>query len=128
MRTCIPHRKRYLIGLVTGLTLILLGLAFFLQNLGLMPLGVALRVWPAVLLVLAAGSFVRHGLLSTGGHLLVLAAVALQLKDLGHGPWLVQWWPVALVWLGVIKVLRSLWRRSRAGFQTSCQDAGERLS
>lgn len=128
MRTCHIHGKHLAVGLVTGLCLIALGTVFLLQNLGMVPFGMTLRIWPAVLLVLAAASFARHGLLSVGGHALVLGAVALQLKHSDHAALLQHGWPVALIWIGAVKVLRVLWRRSRQAAPACWQDGGQRLS
>jgi hypothetical protein len=99
--------------LVLGLGLMALGAAFLLRNLlGAQPVP-AFQFWPLCLLLLALGSFVRRGGRHLAGHVLLLAALALQLKGMGHQDLLSRWWPVALVWLGLVKVLHSLGRPHR---------------
>jgi hypothetical protein len=128
MRVHHHTKSRFIATLAVGFALILLGAVFILQNLGLVPPGMALHFWPAALLVLAIGNFGRRGLLSFSGHVLILVAFALQAKYLGHREWLTQWWPLGLIWLGMIKVLRVLWFRWRTHVPPSCQDVCERLS
>ena len=125
MHACIDRGNHLAARLVIGFGLIILGGILILRNLGSYPPVEALRFWPLILLILALARFARRGFLNFGGHLLLLAAIALQLKVLGHTELLARWWPVVLIWLGVIKVSRSLRPRRRP---LSCQDASERFS
>ncbi len=113
MHACLSRRNHFAARLVIGFGLILLGTAFILRNLGAIPADGALRFWPLLLALLALASFVRRSFLNFGGHLLLLAAIALQLKNLGHAELLRQWWPLGLIWLGSVKVARSLFFRKR---------------
>jgi hypothetical protein len=128
MRPCQTRNDHFLAKLVFGLGLIALGTLFTLQNLGLFPWGGTIHFWPLALLFLALFNFARRGLLSFGGHLLLLGGLALQLQRLGHGAWLERGWPVSLIWLGAVIALRSLRLRRPALLTAPCQHAYERPS
>jgi hypothetical protein len=100
--------------LVLGFGLIALGAAFAARNLLGHPPASVLLFGPLALLLLALASFARRGWLGFGAHLLLLAALALQLKQMGHLDLLARWWPVGLVWLGLVKVTHSLRPRRAA--------------
>jgi hypothetical protein len=120
MHPCGTRSNRFAGHLVIGTGLVLLGLLFLLRNLlpGLaLP---ALRFWPLMLLLLAVACFVRRGWRSFGGYALLLTAAALQLNHLGH-----RWWPLALIWLGIAKLLGSSRHRRH---RVCCQDASQGLS
>lgn len=112
-------------ALVLGLGLIALGLVHGLKALGYLDLEGLLFFWPTALLVLALVSFVRRGFLTFTGHLILLGAVALQLREMGHRDLLHQGWPVVLIWLGLVQVLRALFHRSRGHRIGFCEDACE---
>ena len=125
MHACSKRGNPFAARLVIGTGMVLLGLAFILRNLIAGTTYPALRVWPLVLLLLAVGCFVRRGWHAFGGHLLLMAAVVLQLKALGQTQLLARWWPLALIWLGVAKLICSFRYRGR---RDCCQDAPEELS
>ena len=125
MRACSRHHNPFAARLVIGIGLVLLGLAFILRNLTAGAPYPALRIWPLLLLLLAVGGFIRRGWHAFGAHLLLMAALALELKALGQTQLLARWWPLALIWLGAAKLVCSFrYRRRRLG----CQDAPEGLS
>lgn len=125
MHCCAPTRNRIAAGLTAGFGLIALGVLYGLSNFHVVPLERFLRPGPIVLLLLAAIAFASRGFLAFGGHLLLLGAVALQLKGLGHSGWLAQGWPAGLIWLGVVMVFRAFLRRRPSHRE---QGAGERSS
>jgi hypothetical protein len=104
---CCHHKNRFAAALTLGLGLIVLGVVHGLQALDYLDLKGLLFFWPTALLVLALG------------------AVALQLKDMGYRDLLHQGWPVGLIWLGVVQVLRSLFRRHRVLPSVRCENASE---
>jgi hypothetical protein len=125
MHACVARGNHLAAKLVIGFGLIVLGLIFVLRNFGAYPPAEALRFWPLALFLLALASFARRGFLAFGGHLFLLAAIALQLKSMGYVELMARWWPLGLIWLGGLKVARSLLSRR---YRVSCQDSGERFS
>lgn len=125
MPACCHHKNRFAAALTLGLGLIVLGVVHGLQALDYLDLKGLLFFWPTALLVLALVSFAKRGFLAFGGHLILLGAVALQLKDMGYRDLLHQGWPVGLIWLGVVQVLRSLFRRHRVLPSVRCENASE---
>lgn len=88
-------------GIVTGVFLILIGVAFLLDHLGIIAIGNLWRFWP--LLVVFAGvvnltSHDRRG----WGIFLIIAGALQQLNELGitHIGWS-QFWPIMLIALGL---------------------------
>lgn len=125
MHACSPSKNR-MAALVLGLGLIALGVVHGLKALGYLDLEGVLFFWPTALVVLALVSFAKRGFLGFGGHGILLAAVALQAKVMGHGELLHRAWPVALIWLGLVQVLRSLFRKGRACCLPDCENVDER--
>lgn len=125
MHACSTRGNPAAAKLVFGAGLIVLGMVFILHNLIPRPGTDYLFFGPLALLLLALTRFIRRGWLNFGGNLLLLGAIALQVRDLGHHDLLARWWPAGLVWLGLIKVLHSI---RRSGNLDSCQDACGRTS
>ena len=94
--------------LLVGLVLMALGVIFFLHNLGVLDAEYALRFWPLVLVLIALSRFWRRGFLSLSGHILLLLGIGLQIANFERYSLLERAWPLGLVWLGVILVLRAL--------------------
>jgi hypothetical protein len=129
VRSCRPRRDRFISKMVIGIGLILMGAIFALQNIGIIPWGGTFRFWPLLLMFFALVHFANRGFFSVMGHAMFLGGVALQVKSLGHADLLQQWWPVSLIWLGLVITLRSLCRQRRnALFEASCQDSCKRPS
>jgi hypothetical protein len=122
MHACSTRHNPFAARLVLGAGLMLLGLVFILRNLLAGPAFPILRIWPPLLLLLAVACFIRRGWRAFGGHLFLLAALALELKDLGHTALLARWWPLALIWLGLAKLIASFRHRQR---RISCQDSSQ---
>ncbi len=125
MYACCHPKNRFAAALTLGLGLIVLGVVHGFQALGYLDLKGLLFFWPSALLVLAFVSFAKRGFLALGGHLVLLGAAALQLKNMGLGELLHKGWPVALIWLGIVLVLRSLFRRHRVLPSVRCENASE---
>ena len=111
--------------LMMGLMLVTLGVVFYLHNIQQLDLDRVWRFWPLLLGALALERFINRGLLAMEGHVLVLVATGLQLLFLERFSLLERWWPLAVVWVGIIIVLRALFPSQR---RRLCQDSEERPS
>jgi predicted membrane protein len=96
----IPFHGRGRGGIVTGVILILIGLAFLLDHLGIISISSLWRFWPLLLVVAGAVNFASQR--RAWGLLLMLAGVVLQLNELGitHFGW-AAFWPMMLIALGL---------------------------
>lgn len=97
--------------LVLGLVVIALGAILLLENLGLYDAWRLLEWWPAALVAFGFSRLIQGGPLSLRGHVwLALGGAAFVTQ---FGPWglLERWWPLALVWLGLVVTLRALFPR-----------------
>jgi predicted membrane protein len=87
-------------GILMGVILALIGLAFLLNNMGYVSIGYLWRFWPLLLVLAGLMNFIsrRHA----WGIILMLAGVVLQLNELGitHFGWS-QLWPMILIALGL---------------------------
>lgn len=94
--------------LVLGLAIIATGLIMILDNLHLYDAWRLMNYWPIVLAAIGLAHFLRYGILSTGGHIWLGFAVAGFISQ--FGPWglLERWWPIFLVWGGVLVTLRAI--------------------
>ena len=94
--------------LVFGLTVIALGLIFLADTLRWYDAWHLLTWWPAVLAAFGLARIVQDGILSLRGHIWLAFSVAGFISQ--FGPWglLERWWPVFLVWGGVIVTLRAI--------------------
>ncbi|HXC17807.1 MAG TPA: hypothetical protein VNV60_10240 [Holophagaceae bacterium] len=70
--------------------------------------------WPLLLLIPALIAMIERSWLHIGAHFTVLAAVGLELHQLGHDAILQSWWPLGIVWIGLVLTLRSLLPRDNA--------------
>ncbi len=94
--------------LVLGLAVIALGIILTLDNLRWYDAWGLLNFWPLVLTALGVARLVQDGPLSVRGHVWLALSVAGALSQ--FGPWglLERWWPVFLVWWGIVACLRAL--------------------
>jgi predicted membrane protein len=105
-------------GIVMGVILTLVGLAFLLDHLGMISISSLWRFWPLLLVIAGALNFAsRRG---AQGLLLILAGVVLQLNELGitHFGW-GAFWPMALIALGLFVMWGSFQRGSNPAASTS---------
>jgi predicted membrane protein len=97
-------------GLFVGLILILIGTAFLLDHLGVLPVGQVYRFWPLILVLFGISNFFSYA--NRGfGIFLVVAGAVLQLKTLGliHITF-AELWPLAIIGVGFLV----LWGALRA--------------
>ncbi len=94
--------------LVFGLTVIALGLIFLADTLRWYDAWHLLTWWPVVLAAFGLARIIQDGILSLRGHVWLAFSVAGFLSQ--FGPWglLERWWPIFLVWGGVIVTLRAI--------------------
>ena len=97
----------------TGVFLILLGLLLAWNQWNHAPFHDFGRYWPLILIALAVGKFVDRGLLSSGGHWMLLVGLYFELQANGQHELLHRFWPLGLVWIGLIMTLRALSPRPR---------------
>jgi hypothetical protein len=130
----IPERStRFTTKLVIGILFMAFGAAFLLHNLGILDADRTLRFWPIALMVLGLERLFSRGFLrATGGHILILVGLGLQLGFLEKEYLLEKWWPLGVVWMGLILTLRALWPRPKPepiqAPEPFCQDSIERPS
>jgi hypothetical protein len=112
-----PARGR----LVFGLGLIIFGLLFLGYRLHLipdrffaiLPLDEPWRFWPMILVVVGLSKIATHGFLHGKGHFMLGLGVLFQFGMLEHEEVVWTWWPVLLVWWGILVMLRALNRPSK---------------
>ncbi len=106
------------VKLVVGLLVIALGIILLGQQLQWFEAWQVLTWWPLALSALGLARLVQDGPLSFRGHFLIAFSVAGFLQQ--FGPWglLERWWPVFLVWAGIVVTLRAL-LPSPGGVQTA---------
>ncbi len=94
--------------LVFGLTIIAIGLILMADTLRWYDAWHLLTWWPLALAAFGIAHLIRDGILGLGGHIWLGLAVAGFISQ--FGPWglLERWWPVFLVWGGVILTLRAI--------------------
>ncbi|HET6329576.1 MAG TPA: hypothetical protein VFF76_02195 [Holophagaceae bacterium] len=71
--------------------------------------------WPLLLLIPALIAMAERSWLHIGAHLTALAAFGLELHQLGHDAILQSWWPLGIVWIGLILTLRAVLPHGNAG-------------
>mgnify|MGYP000954927024 FL=1 len=94
--------------LVFGLTVIALGLIFLADSMRWYDAWHLLTWWPVVLAAFGLARLAQDGILSLRGHIWLVFSVAGFISQ--FGPWglLERWWPVFLVWGGIIVTLRAI--------------------
>jgi hypothetical protein len=94
--------------LVFGLTVIALGLILMADSLHWYDAWHLLAWWPMALTAFGLARLAQDGILSLRGHTWLALSVAGFISQ--FGPWglLERWWPVFLVWGGIIVTLRAI--------------------
>jgi hypothetical protein len=94
--------------LVFGLTVIALGLILMADSLHWYDAWHFLAWWPLALTAFGLARLAQDGILSLRGHVWLAFSVAGFISQ--FGPWglLERWWPVFLVWGGIIVTLRAI--------------------
>jgi hypothetical protein len=98
--------------LVLGVALILAGVAFTLDNLGLMNAHLVFRLWPVVIILWGFAKLWQEGLRYGGGGLFLVAIGSFfLLVMLGHGNLAESLAPMGLVAFGIWMVMRALQKK-----------------
>jgi predicted membrane protein len=99
-------------GMITGGILVLVGIAFLLDHLGIISIGNPFRFWPLAIVLVGLLNFISQR--RAWGTLLMFAGVLLQLHELGKISfgW-AQLWPTALIALGIFVIWSSFEGRKR---------------
>ena len=97
-------------GIIMGTILVLVGIAFLLDHMGVITIGNPVRFWPLLVVLVGVSNFLSGH--RAWGALLVAAGVLLQLNKLGvaHFEW-ATFWPLMLIALGLFVFWGSLERR-----------------
>ena len=103
-----PRDPRFTPKLVLGLALIGLGLLLTLDQLGWPGAWRALSFWPLVPAAFGLARLRQRGWAHLGGHIWLGVALAGALAQLGREDLLDRWWPLFLVWGGLVIALRSV--------------------
>jgi predicted membrane protein len=100
-------------GMITGGILVLVGIAFLLDHMGIISIGNPFRFWPMLIVLVGLLNFISGR--RAWGTLLMFAGVILQLNELGkiHFGW-AQLWPTALIALGIFVIWGSFEGRKRS--------------
>jgi predicted membrane protein len=115
-------------GMITGGILVLIGIAFLLDHLGIISIGSPFRFWPMAIVLVGLLNFIAER--RSWGALLMFAGIILQLNELGytHFGW-AQLWPMMLIALGIFVFWGSLeWRNKPASSSTSSVDGDPRTT
>jgi predicted membrane protein len=114
-------------GIVMGAILILIGLAFLLDHLGIISVGNPWRFWPMLLVLAGVSNFISQR--RSWGVLMALAGVLLQLNELGftHFGW-ATFWPMMLIAVGLFVMWGSLQWSSKPGSTSTAGDPRTTLS
>ena len=108
-----PKNPKFSGALSAGILLIFFGLVFLLDQMRIFDAGAIWRQWPLIVLAVGLLHLWRTTWLDIGGHMMVATGAAFELANLtGRG--FRQLWPLLIVWLGVVFVLRALAARKAA--------------
>ena len=108
-RRCSKDSKRLRLpmGVAFGLILICLGVAFMLNNLGLIYIEDVLRFSPCALIVMGLVRLLNRGFFNIWGQILVIGGFLLQIAVLRCDVAVHLWWPVLLIWIGILVVIKA---------------------
>jgi predicted membrane protein len=115
-------------GIITGAFLMLIGLAFLLDHLGIISINNLWRFWPLLLVLAGFGNFMSQR--RTWGAFLMFAGVVLQLNELGltHFGW-GAFWPMMLIAFGLFVMWGSFqWSSKPAASASASGDPRTTLS
>jgi predicted membrane protein len=99
-------------GMITGGILVLIGIAFLLDHMGIISIGNPFRFWPMLIALVGLLHFISGR--RAWGTLVMFVGVILQLNELGkiRFGW-AQFWPTALIALGIFVLWSSFEGRRR---------------
>lgn len=95
--------------LVLGLGLIALGILLTLGRLGWAHAWDLLPFWPVLLALVGLASLLRRGWTHLGGHVWLAWALVGFAEQTGREALLERWWPLLVVWGGLVIALRAVW-------------------
>jgi len=106
-------------GLIWGVALVLVGVAFLLDHMGLINIDHVWRFWPLLLIVAGITHLTSHQR-RFWGIILIAAGTVLQLNQLGisHFGW-ADFWPVILIAVGLMILWGSLEARNKPAIPKS---------
>lgn len=120
------ERGRFASKVVLGVGIMALGVALMLHNLGIVDGDYTLRFWPCLLIAFGLAKLWSRGLLAPGAHALILVGIFLQVAFLREQAWwTLKWWPLALVYLGVLLVLKAVLPSRPRRDEPPCREPGE---
>lgn len=93
---------------VFGLFLMGIGAVALAHNLGLLGFEAMWRLWPALFIFGGLVGLVNDGPLSTGAHVKLAAGTVLLAGFNDYAPEAERFWPLALVWVGLVLLLKAL--------------------
>ncbi len=129
-RQPVPEGRRMAGRVFFGLCLAATGALILLNNLGRLPAGLDWRLWPLLLSFLAVARMVERGFLRMGPHLVLMLSLVLLAGSFEREELVEQWWPLAVVWGGVLVTLRALFFRRAPvpapDLPCACDDRSER--
>jgi len=117
-------RPRLSGSVVFGLVLVFFGVAFLLDNLGVIYAEDLLNFWPCVLIALGLMRLWNHGFLSVWGQLLVAGGLLWQMDIWWKGALIDVWWPVLVVWAGLFVALKAFFPKPKGRVARECGDRG----
>ena len=109
--------------ILLGCLAIVAGLLLLGHNLGYFTIQVSYRLWPLILVALGLVKLVEKGPLSGGGHWLVFLGLFLLAGFLEREDLIERWWPLAVIWFGLLVSARALIPGRRPAV---CEDQSER--
>lgn len=114
-------------GMITGGILVLVGIVFLLDHLGIIYIGNPFRFWPSIIILVGLLNFIASR--RSWGALLMFVGIILQLNQLGytHFGW-GQLWPMMLIALGIFVFWGSIEWRNKPASSTSGSDVDPRTT
>lgn len=122
------RRPQFPMGLIFGLALICLGIAFLLNNLHIIYIEDALMFSPLVLIAWGLARLWNKGILNVWGHILVVTGVLLQIVFLDDcsGRFHEIYWPTIIIWIGLIIMIKAFVpKRVKHGLQITPREESE---
>lgn len=105
------QRSSYIKGrVIIGFFLLILGVLFFIQNMGIADVRPLFRYWPVIFVILGLHHLVQHHTIAgiIWGGLLILFGVGLLLPLLNINIHIFDFWPLLLVLLGIAMIAKGI--------------------
>jgi hypothetical protein len=108
-----------------GLVLVVLGLAFLLDNMRVLYIEDVLNLWPCALIALGLLRLWNRGFLSVWGQLLVAGGVLCLVGVMWNEAAIGVWWPALVVWAGLFVAMKAFFPKARARGWRDNQECGD---